>query len=158
MRYIFKNQYAFSKQEIAVNAKNLSPVRCAAFVGELFAISFFSLSAGFGGVPAQAAELIVFEQDNCGWCDRFHEEIGPVYPNTAEGRLAPLRMIDIHEPLPDDLAGIEKGRFTPTFVLVDDGREVGRMRGYPGDEFFWGLLGELLAKLPADAKSDEPET
>jgi hypothetical protein len=34
----------------------------------------------------------------------------------------------------------------PTFVLVDNGREVGRIVGYPGADFFYGLLGELLKK------------
>jgi hypothetical protein len=35
-------------------------------------------------------------------------------------------------------------RFTPTFVLVADGREVGRITGYPGEDFFWGLLQRLI--------------
>ena len=39
-------------------------------------------------------------------------------------------------------------RFTPVFVLIDNGREIGRIRGYPGEDHFWGLLGTLLAKLP----------
>jgi hypothetical protein len=37
--------------------------------------------------------------------------------------------------------------FTPTFVLVEDGREIARLRGYPGDQFFWALVDEMLAKL-----------
>jgi hypothetical protein len=35
-------------------------------------------------------------------------------------------------------------RFTPTFVLVQDGRELGRIEGYPGEDFFWGLLERLM--------------
>ena len=38
-------------------------------------------------------------------------------------------------------------RFTPVFVLVDGGREIGRIRGYPGDTFFWGLLANLIERL-----------
>lgn len=95
----------------------------------------------------QAAELIMFEQAGCVWCMRWNEEIGPAYANTEEGRIAPLRRVDIHRPLPDDLAGIRLERFTPTFVLVEDGEEIGRMRGYTGDEFFWFLLGEMIDKL-----------
>jgi hypothetical protein len=38
-------------------------------------------------------------------------------------------------------------RMTPVFVLVDGGREIGRIRGYPGEDHFWGLLGELMARL-----------
>ena len=38
---------------------------------------------------------------------------------------------------------------TPLFVLVDNGREIGRIRGYPGEDNFWGLLGALIKKLNA---------
>ncbi len=96
---------------------------------------------------ARAAELVMFEQQACEWCAMWNEEIGPAYPKTEEGRRAPLRRVDIHAPMPDDLADIHPGRFTPTFVLVDDGEEIGRIRGYPGEDFFWGLLGQLLEKL-----------
>jgi hypothetical protein len=37
--------------------------------------------------------------------------------------------------------------------LLDDGREVGRILGYPGEGHFWGLLGELIERLPAQPKS-----
>ncbi len=97
--------------------------------------------------PAMAAELVMFEQAGCAWCLRWNREIGPAYPNTPEAKIAPLRRVDIHEPLPADLAGIRVERFTPTFVLVDNGKEIGRMRGYTGDQFFWFLLGEMLEKL-----------
>ena len=98
--------------------------------------------------PGMAAELVMFEQAGCYWCGRFNADIAPAYEKTPEGRKAPLRRVDIHEPMPEDLAGIAVERFTPTFVLVEDGKEIGRMRGYPGDEFFWFLLNEMLEKLP----------
>jgi hypothetical protein len=33
---------------------------------------------------------------------------------------------------------------TPTFALLEDGTEVGRTEGYPGEGFFWTLLGEMI--------------
>lgn len=98
-------------------------------------------------VSAPAAELVMFEQNGCAWCIRWNNEIGPAYPNTPEGKIAPLRRVNIHEPLPGDLENIRVERFTPTFVLVENGEEIGRMRGYTGDEFFWFLLAEMLEKL-----------
>jgi len=62
---------------------------------------------------------------------------------------APLRRVDVMQTIPPDLAFIEVERLTPLFVLVDKGREIGRIRGYPGDDNFWGLLGVLLKKLDA---------
>tara|TARA_R100001039_G_scaffold831_1_gene422 strand:- start:5 stop:421 length:417 start_codon:yes stop_codon:yes gene_type:complete len=96
---------------------------------------------------ASAAELIMFESDTCEWCERFHSEVGPVYPNTAESKCAPLRRVDIHDPRPDDLAHIKGIVYTPTFVLIEEGHEVSRLTGYPGEDFFWSLLERDLKKL-----------
>lgn len=43
------------------------------------------------------------------------------------------------------IIGVE--RLPPLFVLVNSGREIGRIRGYPGEDNFWGLLGVLIKKL-----------
>ena len=66
------------------------------------------------------------------------------YPLTAEGRAAPLRRVDIHGDLPEGLTLANKLVYTPTFVLVRDGEELGRIEGYPGEDFFWGLLNRML--------------
>lgn len=108
----------------------------------LAAVSVVFVTAATG-----AAELIMFESDTCTWCERFDAEIGPIYPKTSESRCAPLRRVDLHAPRPDDLTGIKGVLFTPTFVLVEDGHEVGRLVGYPGEDFFWSLLGQHLRKL-----------
>ena len=102
---------------------------------------------------AHSAELIMMEQDACPWCERWHEEIGTIYNKTAEGKIAPLRVLNIHEKWPDDLKEIRVERFTPTFVLVEDGKEIDRLRGYTGDEFFWFLIGEMIKKLPNQSDS-----
>ncbi|MGY4309296.1 hypothetical protein ACVIJ6_006539 [Bradyrhizobium sp. USDA 4369] len=95
-------------------------------------------------LPAAASELVMFERAGCGWCARFNAEIVPIYAKTDEGRALPLRRVDLSQPMPADLAGIDPGAFTPTFVVVDQGREIGRIRGYPGDAFFFGLLGRIM--------------
>ena len=41
--------------------------------------------------------------------------------------------------------------FTPTFVLWHEGREIGRIVGYLGEDFFWGQLGELIEQLDEGA-------
>jgi len=86
----------------------------------------------------------MFEQAGCSWCEAFDREIAPTYPNTDEGKRAPLRRLDIMGELPPDLAFLSVERLTPLFVLVDQGREIGRIRGYPGDDHFWGLLSVMI--------------
>lgn len=96
---------------------------------------------------ARSAELVMFEQKGCVWCQRFDRDIAPAYDKTTEGKRALLRRVDIGQPVPVDLAFIRRERFTPVFVLVDAGREFGRIRGYPGDTFFFGLLANMIEKL-----------
>ena len=112
--------------------------------GWLVAISLL-LAAPAGG--AQAVELVMYEQQGCPWCEVWNERIAPIYPKTEEGARAPLRRVDIDETIPEDLSAIPVSPFTPTFVLVDNGREVGRIIGYPGEDFFWGFLENLMQKL-----------
>ena len=104
----------------------------------------------------QAAELIVFQQKGCVWCQRFDREIAPAYARTAEGKRAPLRRVDIAKPLPDDLGFVVRERFTPVFVLVENGAEFGRIRGYPGETFFWGLLANLVERLDRGEPAPAP--
>jgi len=111
----------------------------------LFGAMFVALSLS----NARAAELIMFEQAGCAWCEAFDREVAPIYPKTEEGQRAPLRRLDVAQNLPPDLAFLEVERLTPLFVLVDEGREIGRIRGYPGEDHFWGLLGVLMKKLDA---------
>lgn len=115
------------------------------------AFAIIALLAAFGALPlrATAAELIMMEQKGCVWCMRWHDEIGVAYPKTDAGTVAPLRRIDIHEPWPEDLKDIRPERLTPTFVLAENGKEIARLRGYAGDEFFWVLLDEMLERRTA---------
>src|SRR5712671_4962430 len=105
---------------------------------------------------ARSAELVMFEQKGCVWCQRFDREIAPAYDRTTEGKRAPLRRQDIKQPIAAELAFIKRERFTPVFVLIDEGREIGRIRGYPGDTFFWGLLANLIERLDR-GESSAPE-
>jgi hypothetical protein len=123
---------------------------------------FFSRVALFGAMfialslsNARAAELVMFEQAGCAWCEAFDREIAPVYGKTEEGQRAPLRRVDIAQNLPPDLAFLDVERLAPVFVLVDQGREIGRIRGYPGEDHFWGLLGVLMKKLDAPGTGGE---
>jgi protein-disulfide isomerase len=101
--------------------------------------------------PAAAAELVMFEQPGCPWCAQWDREIAPKLPMTAEGRRAPLRRVNLRGGIPPGLDLIAGVRFTPTFVLVQNGREVGRITGYAGEHFFWEQLEGLVRQLPVVA-------
>ncbi len=136
-------------QAIAVGANDTSPSKAST-------ISATTAPSGSSEAVASRVQLIMLEEEGCPWCVRWHEEIGGIYHKTSEGGRAPLRRVDMHAPLPDDLSFLRRAHFSPTFVLVEGDREVGRIRGYPGADFFWPLLGELLGKLKASSADDTP--
>lgn len=94
----------------------------------------------------------MYTMDSCPFCRRFEREVAPVYARTREGaalrfggwssRAGSVSGPELKEPV---IA-------TPTFVLMSDGREAGRITGYLNDDMFWGLLGRLVAGI--DAVSD----
>ncbi|MFS8036614.1 thioredoxin fold domain-containing protein [Xanthobacter sp. AM11] len=116
----------------------------------LVAVMLAGLASAGAVSPARAGELVMFERKGCGWCRKFDADVAPVYERTEEGRRAPLRRVDLSQALPADITLASPVRFAPTFVLVDEGREIGRITGYASDEAFWGLLGALTEKLAPD--------
>ena len=112
------------------------------------------LFAAFITAPTLASAdtyLLMAEETGCYWCARWNEEISHIYPKTSEGQTAPLQRYDLHSETPD-VEFVQRVRFTPTFVLVQDGAEVGRIEGYPGEDFFWGLLTMMFkrANIPLE--------
>ena len=98
-------------------------------------------------VVSRASELVMFEQGGCVWCARWNRDVGPVYDKTAEAKVLPLRRVDIGQQTAAGITLAAPVIYTPTFVVVDNGREIGRITGFISDDTFWGLLDTLAAKL-----------
>ncbi|MCW8842576.1 MAG: thioredoxin family protein [Rhodobacteraceae bacterium] len=95
-------------------------------------------------LPAWAVELVIVEQAGCYSCRLWNEEIAPIYPKTEAGQFAPLRRAELRHK-PQDLTYARAINFTPTFLLIEDGQEVARLEGYPGEDFFWWHIEKMLA-------------
>jgi hypothetical protein len=109
----------------------------------------FALSAFFAGLLAAtgafaAPRLIMVEQPGCYYCRSWNDAIAPIYPKTPEGQFAPLERAQLRDGAPEGVTFARRVNFTPTFILVDDGVELARIEGYPGEDFFWGLLEKIL--------------
>jgi len=90
----------------------------------------------------------MYRQPGCHYCLTWDRVVGPVYPKSDLGKQVPIRMVDLKQL---DQPRVELARlviYTPTFVLIDDSREVGRIEGYPGEDFFWARLEKLVRSLP----------
>lgn len=113
----------------------------------IFSLVFLVFSSGTAVADTM---LVMVEEKGCIWCARWNEEISDIYPKTAEGAAAPLMRMDIRAKRPKDISFARSLTFTPTFVLVVDGKEVSRIEGYPGEDFFWGLLSQMLSQATID--------
>lgn len=118
----------------------------------MFRVNLLSAVLAFCTLPVWASDLslVMVEQRGCHYCARWNAEIGPIWPKTEEGIAAPLRRIDLHAPLPRDLSLKSALVFTPTFIVVADGTEVSRLEGYPGEDFFWPMVRQLIKTAQKD--------
>lgn len=94
---------------------------------------------------AEGLQLLMVEEHGCIYCARWNADIAPEYPITDEGRAAPLVRVDVSDQPYSEFQLDRRAVFTPTFVLIHDGVEVSRLEGYPGEDFFWGLLARMIA-------------
>lgn len=92
--------------------------------------------------PATAPAVLVMIRDpGCPYCARWEREVAPGYVASDDGKLAPLVRRYRHAA---DIAFIERVVFSPTFVMLVHGREVGRIVGYAGADLFWMQLAALM--------------
>ncbi len=94
-----------------------------------------------------ATELLMFDSEYCTWCHKWEDEIGGIYHLTPESCQAPLRRFDFDAGnYPEFVTMAEPVIYTPTFVLLYNQVEVGRITGYPGADFFWLELDDLFKR------------
>lgn len=91
---------------------------------------------------AMALELVMFDASWCSYCRLFKSEVLPDYDEHELGQLAPIQIVDVSEQGQFELN--EAVDATPTFVLIDDGREVSRFAGYSNPDSFYAALAEHI--------------
>jgi len=95
-------------------------------------------------LPDGRFEVLVVEIDNCIYCGLFRRDVAPAYTTSPRAKSAPLRYVNINAPDVDRLSLQAPIDTVPTVLVVDNGREVGRISGYVGPEFFFHSLSQLL--------------
>lgn len=92
------------------------------------------------------AVLVMIGDPGCPYCARFEREVAPGYRASDDGRLAPLVRRDRRDA---DVAFIPKVVYSPTFIMLVRGREIGRIVGYGGADIFWMQVAALLVDARA---------
>lgn len=122
-----------------------------AALGLFFGGGALLLSAVRAGAQGESGvTLIMVEQPGCRFCRMFDAEIGLSYEANAEARFAPLTRVRRGAREIADFAPVV---YTPTFIVVRGGQEIGRISGYPGPAYFWSELREILQTVGYVASS-----
>jgi len=102
-------------------------------------------------IPASAAELLMIHNPACVFCQAFMRDVAPGYNETKQGKALFLTVIDLsvfenRKWLGQELkaGNIKRIHGTPTFIIYDDGKEIGRVEGYGGKEWFYQKLDEAV--------------
>ena len=124
---------------------------CLTGCASLFSSLFFLLAISIGGAGSVKAadsrgQLVMITSSHCPWCEAFEDDVGKSYDLTEEALIYPLRRHDFYKAMPDDLAHLTPATMTPTFIVMRNGAEVGRIIGYPGAELFWWRISEFTAR------------
>ncbi|MBN8968447.1 MAG: thioredoxin fold domain-containing protein [Rhizobiales bacterium] len=128
------------------------------FIKSMIKIALFAATVNIAAaLPALASELIMFEQAGCTHCQRWDREVGSLYEKTTEAHMLPLRRLHIREQSQAGITLAAPVRFTPTFVIIDNGKEIGRITGYINDDAFWGLLGTYATKIAPEFQRSKLE-
>ncbi|WP_246449257.1 SoxS protein [Paracoccus amoyensis] len=110
----------------------------------LLAMLFMQVPAAWADA-AKGVRLLMIERDGCLYCAAWDAEVGPSYAQSPTGQVAPIVAVDIDGPYPNGLALERRPVMTPTFILLQDGIELGRVEGYAGKDQFYPLIGQLMA-------------
>ena len=113
-----------------------TPSRAARGVSEFF---------GFGSATPRF-EILVFERENCGYCDLFRDTVAQRYKAGPHAQSMPMRFIDIDKADTDALGLKSRLTMLPTAVVMKDGAEVDRVPGLTAPDTFFSLVQHILRR------------
>ena len=101
-------------------------------------------STSYAADKTAAFELVFVTSDHCPFCMAWEKEVGRSYDRSPYAKQAPLRRVDLQEidTLLPDLKPKVIG--TPTFLIMDEKIEIGRIQGFSSSEMFYWALSEYI--------------
>lgn len=113
-----------------------------------FILVVFSLLVSTTNLSAEdqtPQELVFVTSDHCPFCKAWEREVGKIYGSTPYARQARLRRVDIAE-VDSALSELATDIFgTPTFLILENNMEVGRIEGYQSSDLFFWALSEYIS-------------
>lgn len=90
-------------------------------------------------------ELVVMEAPGCIYCTLFRRDVLPSYAASPQAKDVPIRFVDLNDEAANDLGLDGPIDVVPTFLVMKNNREVGRIPGYMGPEFFFHGISHIIS-------------
>ena len=95
---------------------------------------------------ASAAQLIMVTSEHCPYCQAWERDVGAVYDKSPYAAKLPLSRVGIGSEMPENVDIKKPIVGTPTFLIILNGQEIDRQRGYVDAEMFFWWLSEHVVK------------
>ena len=95
---------------------------------------------------AAAARLIMVTSEHCPYCQAWERDVGVAYDKSPYAAKLPLTRVGIGSEMPENVAIKKPIVGTPTFLIILNGQEIDRQRGYVDAEMFFWWLSEHMVK------------
>lgn len=125
----------------------------------LLALSFAVIIALFPVEPTTAAlspgadspapthnELVVIELKNCAYCRVFRRDLLPAYAASTQARDVPIRFLEVEQVGKSGIALRSPIQIVPTVLVLEEGREIGRIPGLTGQDTFFRAIDLILGR------------
>jgi thioredoxin-related protein len=95
---------------------------------------------------AADARLIMVTSEHCPYCQAWERDVGAVFNKSPYAAKLPLTRVEIGSKIPKNILLKKPIIGTPTFLIIRNGQEIDRQRGYVDEEIFYWWLSEHMAE------------
>ena len=118
------------------------PLRVFASPFRILALGVVLIFAALPHIAIASTRLIMVTSDHCPFCQAWERDVGVLYDKSPYAPSLPLTRVDMESAMPEGVALQTPVLGTPTFLIIQNGREIDRQRGYNDAEMFWWWLSE----------------
>ena len=130
----------------STGSSRLVPLRVFASPFRILAVGVVLNFAAFCHIAIASTRLVMVTSDHCPFCQAWEQDIGVLYDKSPYAPSLPLTRVDIGSAMPEGVTLQSPVLGTPTFLIIQNGQEIDRQRGYDDAEMFWWWLSEHAAE------------
>ena len=112
----------------------------------VLALGAVLIFAAFPHIALASTRLVMVTSDHCPYCQAWERDVGVLYDKSPYVLSLPLTRVDIGSVMPEGVIVQSPVLGTPTFLIIQNGQEIDRQRGYDDEEMFWWWLSEHAAE------------